>query len=64
MGSIFGHKIDYNRVEVVRGLAAQTQQKIDPSVPPPHLPGLRISYFMARTRAGSKDGARLVSGVY
>lgn len=38
MGSIFGHKIDYNRVEVVRGLAAQTQQKLDPSVPPPHLP--------------------------
>lgn len=22
----------------MRGLAAQTQQKIDPSVPPPHLP--------------------------
>ena len=38
MGSIFGNKIDYNRVEVVRGLAAQTQQKIDPSFPPPHLP--------------------------
>lgn len=48
----------------MRGLAAQTQQKIDPSVPPPHLPGLRIPYFMARTRAGSKYGARLVSGVY
>lgn len=61
---MFGHEIDYNRVEVVRGLAAQTQQKNDPSVPPPRLPGLRMSYFMARTRAGSKDGARLVSGVY
>ena len=35
MGSIIGHRIDYNRVEGYEGLVAHTQQKLTQVTPPP-----------------------------
>ena len=38
MGSIIGHRIDYNRVGGYKGLAAHTQQKLTQVTPPPPFP--------------------------
>ena len=35
MGSIIGHRIDYNGVGGYEGLAAHTQQKLTQVIPPP-----------------------------
>ena len=43
MGSIIGHRIDYNRVGGYEGLAAHTQQKLTQVTPPPPLPGFGFS---------------------
>ena len=43
MESIIGHRIDYNGVGALRGVAAHTQAaKTDPSNPPPACPGLKV----------------------
>ena len=42
MGSIIGHRIDYNRVEDYEGLVAHTQQKLTQVTPPPVLASVQL----------------------
>jgi len=47
LGSIIGHRIDYNSRGSERP-AAHTQQKLTPSTPPPTTPGISINLVGAK----------------